>query len=271
MLCPLVAAGWLVRTFVRWSAPRWRQLPWAGLGLVLVLSVPSESYAKRPDSDLSLIGLGFEFKGGPYSGAIQNDRAFGEVFRDESRPLFTFGFDLQLYRGFGTVTAGTSFGFLQYTGTAPFAPPDEDPKDELEPSSDTNVFNLMPLTFQLGYRFDWLADRISWFPLVPYAKGGLAYYVWWSTDGIGNIQRRDEENGERQSARGGTFGVTGTLGVAFMLNKIDFRSAQRLFSNTGVRGTYVFVEMTSAQVDDFGGQSFNLSDFNWNVGLYMEL
>lgn len=272
MVGPFFALGWVV---VRVAGPlprRIRRL--RGVSHIVVLAlvstlagVGSAHAAPRPESDLKNVGIGLEFKGGPYSGRIQDDQGFSQVFDDSSRPLFQLGIDLQVFRGFGTITVGGTFGFLQYTGQAPF-------NNDTEISSETNVFNLVPLTGQVGYRFDWLADN-TWIPLVPYAKGGLAYYIWWATDGVGNLQRRTVDEGtpnaERQTARGGTFGYTGTAGLAFMLNKLDTKASQALFASTSIRGAYFFAEMTVSQVDDFGGDSLDLSDFNWSVGLYMEL
>ena len=267
MLSPLAALAWILRRGLRSVGRRGAGVA-ATVVLMAAIGASAPAYASRPDSDLTTVGIGLEFKGGPYSGEIQNETGFSDVFDDESRPLFTLGLDLQVFRGFGTVTVGGTVGFLQYTGKALFAKDAE--TDGGAVSSDTNVFNLVPMTLVVGYRFDYLAD-LTWIPLVPYAKGGLAYYIWWATDGVGNLQRQTNDDGDRLTARGGTFGVTGTLGLAFMLNKIEPRVAQSLFANTGIRGTYVFVEMTGSNVDDFGGDGFDLSDFNWSIGLYMEL
>ena len=268
MLLPFVAVGWLGFRAFRWAGRSTRtRIGATGTVAALIVAMSgSTAEAGRPESSLDVLGVGFEFKGGPYSGAIQDEPGFSDVFDDESRPLFTFGVDVQVYRGFGTVTVGPSFGFLQYTGKGLFGKGSRVPGSR---SSDTNVFNLVPLTLQAGYRFDLLADQ-TWVPFVPYVKGGLAYYIWWATNGVGGLQRRTLEE-DRQTARGGTFGLTGTLGLAFMLNKIESRVAQSLFANSGIRGTYIFIEMTGSQVDDFGGEGFDLSDFNWNLGLYMEL
>ncbi len=269
MLCPLVALGWLIAMVARGLFERSGRVSrgWTAGGaavLALLVAVPAE--AKRPESELETLGIGIEFKGGPYSGAIQDETGFSDVFGSGGQPLFVFGLDLQLYRGFGTVTAGGTVGFLRYSGFGLFG---EGSGMEGDVSSDENELSIVPMTAVVGYRFDWLADN-TWFPFVPYAEGGLAYYVWWATNGVGNLQRRTVD-GERQEARGGTLGYTGTLGLAFMLNKLDTKAAKTLFSNTGIRGTYVFFEVTSSQVDDFGGDGFDLSDFNWSVGLYMEL
>ena len=45
-------------------------------------------------------------------------------------------------------------------------------------AGDTNSFRLIPIGFEAGYRYTQLDD--DWgIPIVPYARGGLAYDVWW--------------------------------------------------------------------------------------------
>ena len=263
MCCPLLAAGWVLRRGWLWIR-RWdaaKVMVAVGVAAsALIWSTAAE--ARRPESDLSFVGVGIEFKGGPYRGAIQDEEGFQEVFDSDGTPIFTLGVDLQVYRGFGTVTAGGSIGFATYSGRGLFA------KDR-QPSTDDNDLFMVPFTATIGYRFDWLADR-TWIPLVPYARGGLAYFIWWATNGVDNLQRRNIDD-DRQTARGGKLGYTGTLGVAFLLNKLEPRVAQSLFANTGIRGTYIFFEGTAYEVDGFGGDGFDFSDLNWNIGLYMEL
>ncbi|MEO1339357.1 MAG: CFI-box-CTERM domain-containing protein, partial [Myxococcota bacterium] len=186
MLCPLFAMLWLGRLAWRSRAVRAsRAARTAALllvGAAVLLSFSSVAHATRPKADLP-VGIGLEFKGGPYSGAIQDETGFGEVFDSESRPLFTLGVDVQVFRAFGTATVGGSIGFLQYTGKGLFGKGSPTPGT---PSSDTNVFSLLPMTLQIGYRFDVLADN-TWIPLVPYVRGGFAYYIWWATNGVGDL------------------------------------------------------------------------------------
>ncbi|MEM7675727.1 MAG: CFI-box-CTERM domain-containing protein, partial [Myxococcota bacterium] len=170
MLSPFIAMFWLGRLAWRSrgnrragakgaSVARTAALILAGASVLLGFSGVAQ--ATRPESDLSVVGIGLEFKGGPYSGAIQEETGFSEVFPAESRPMFTLGVDVQVFRGFGTATVGSSIGYVRYSGLGLFGKGSPTPGT---PSSDSNAFSLIPLTLQVGYRFDVLADN-TWIPL----------------------------------------------------------------------------------------------------------
>lgn len=274
MLLPLAGLVVLVRQRLRRRAGR--VAVEVALSAVLVIALPAASaHAEslmRSKSERRF-GLGFEIKGGPYlpalgeeGGGTEGIEAFETIFGSRPNPLYSIGLDLQLYRGFGTLGVGGSFGFMQFVGKSYYG-------EGGDRSSDTTVFNLMPLTLTAFYRFDWLADR-SWFPFVPYARGGLAYDVWWVTNGTGDIARwegPDKEGSEDDVVgRGGKLGLTGTVGVALLLNVIDLDAARALFDSTGIRGTSLFGEYTVAKGDGFGDGGFDLSDDTWNLGIYFE-
>jgi hypothetical protein len=141
-------------------------------------------------------------------------------------------------------------------------------------SSDTTVFNLLPLSLTAFYRFDWLADRTS-IPFVPYLRGGLAYHIWWVTTGTGNVSRFEgadpASSDDDVRGRGGKLGLVGTAGIALLLNTLEPEAAGNLFESTSIRGTYVFIEYQASKVDGFGQEGFDFSDNTWNLGLYVEL
>jgi hypothetical protein len=234
-----------------------------------------ERARKKPQ--IEAFGIGIEIKGGPYRPEIANDTggaegnaAFSQVYGSNSRPLFSIGVDLQLFRSFGTAGVGGSFGFLQYVGRGFRTLPMPGQTSERQ---DTTVFNELPLNLVAFYRFDYLADN-SGFPLVPYAKAGLAYHLWWTTNGIGDISRyqpKASDAASDQVGRGGKWGIVGTVGLAILLNALEPISSHRLYELTGIRGTYVFAELQYQKVDSFGGSGFDLSDKTWNVGLYLEI
>ena len=261
-----------VRAFGRRCGRGGRAGWWAALlcfaAVALALGV---ARAERPESALDSFGLGFEFRGGPYLPSIgQGELAPGEpdafvrIFGSQANPLYTLGAEVQLYRGFGTVGVGGSFGFMQWVGRAIVGDTGE------SAANDTTVFNLLPLTLTAVYRFDWLVDH-TFIPLVPYVRGGLAYYIWWTTNGRGDVSRVPNDQGDDFIGRGGTFGVTGSLGIAFLLNVLEPRAARALFDATNIRGTYFFAEVTTTQVDGFGSDGFDLSDATWSLGLFLEL
>jgi hypothetical protein len=224
----------------------------------------------RPRSSIESFGMGFEFKGGQYTPALVNDTSntsFNHIYICQGaaatscgtdwRPLFQVGLDFELYRGIGTAGVGTSIGALQYIG--------KNKNTDGSRSGDTTAFNQLPITVQAFYRFDWLSDNTV-LPFVPYVKGGLAYHFWWTTTNLGSIARYNGAVG-----RGGKIGVTGTVGMAILLNSFDPQSALRLFELTSIRGTYIFGELQASQVNNFGGKGFDLSDVpTWNVGIYLE-
>jgi hypothetical protein len=240
-----------------------------GLGLFLALGASSAEALERPEPTLP-VGIGFEFKVGPFQPALATDTsnsAFVDVFRDGgvTNPLFVFGSELQLLRTkLGSFGAFGSVGFVSWEGRA-LTPDTEPPQQE----TDTTALNLIPLTGQLFYRADFLLERTP-IPLVPYLRGGLAYDIYWTTDGSGRISEV-EEDGETIRGLGGKFGYTGTAGVALYLNFIDPSSSRDLYNSTRIRGTYLFGELILSDVDGFGQDGFDFSDGTWNVGLFLEL
>jgi hypothetical protein len=264
---------WLLRFGVRQVYSRCKSASALGLGLGLIGVIWSgvAEAGPRPKSSIDPVGLTFEFHGGPYSPRIGRDssepgyESFKQVFGQETttRPLYGLGMELQVYRGIGTAAIGGSFGFMQFVGRGQFA-------DSGEVASDTTVFNILPLNLLLSYRFDWLVDHTA-IPLVPYVRGGLAYYVWWITNGRGEVSDFvNPDTGQPESGSGGTFGLVGSVGISFILNTFDDRSARKLHNSVGVRGTYIFFEYQLAEVNGFGGDGFDFSDHTWNLGFMLE-
>lgn len=276
MILPLAGGGLLLLLFGRRLLGRFSRRAGAGAAVLALVLVPvsaeaDELYRAEPEG---LLGFGFEFKGGPYlpdmgtaTGGTEGNTAFARIFDTDPNALYQLGLDIQIYRGIGTAGVGGTFGFMQFVGKGVFGV-------SQNKSLDTTVFNIVPLTLEAFYRFDWLADRIP-VPLVPYVRGGLAYHFWWITTGTGDVARfegSDADNPDDDVAgRGGKIGVTGTVGVALMLNHFEPAAARSLYNTTGIRGVYVFGELQASKVDGFGSAGFDLSEVTWNVGMYLEL
>lgn len=271
MLAPLVV---LARLALRRRSRR-AAAAVVGLGVALALGAPGEARADstRP-KPTGLFGVGLELRGGPYlprmatEGGPAGDtfeRIFGTpsggTYRVDPNPLFRLGGDLQLLRGVGTLGIGASFGFMQFVGRGLFV--------DGTRSTDTSVLNVMPLELTAFYRFDLLEDRVG-IPIVPYVRGGLAYHVWWVTNGTGEIARAAGAAGDDLVARGGKLGLTASLGAALLLNVLEPNTARSLYETTGFRGTYLFGQLDILEVDGFGGDGFDLSDLTWSVGLSFE-
>lgn len=227
---------------------------------------------QRPRSALP-VGLGFEFKIGPYlprmGSSEATNPAWDNIFGAGSmNPLFNVGAEVLFFRKFGSLGAYGSAGFAKWTGRGLL--PESTPGTPVESEDDTTL-NVVPLTLQLTYRLDFIADATP-VPLIPYFRGGLAYTFFWVTDGNGSVARfeRGPDEADDLFGRGGKFGLTGTAGVALLLNFIDNSAVQKLYNSTKIRGTYLFWELVAGEVDNFGEPGFDFSDFTWNAGLRLE-
>lgn len=188
---------------------------------------------------------------------------FKKIYGSSSEFLFEAGLDYEIWHGFGTVTVGGSFGFVQYLGKAR--------TQTGEKSSDTTVFNLVPLRLTAGYHFDLLADKWN-IPVVPYLSGGLSYYFWWALDGVGDTATWTDPDGDEHDATGGIFGLHFSAGLKLLLDFLDEEAASNLQNDVGVVNTYLFVEFALSWVDGFGSSNhMDVGDETIMFGLMMEL
>jgi len=263
MLAPLALLGWALFRVAR-------RRPVALLAL-LVIASPARGDNTTRAKPTGPIGFGFEVRGGPYlprmatelspeGAAFKPIFASGDTTRVDPNPLYRLGVDVQLLRGVGTLGIGGSFGFMQFVGRGLF-------KDGTR-SADTSVFNVLPLELTAFYRFDLLEDRLG-IPIIPYLRGGLAYHLWWVTNGKGEIATVGSGD-DKLTARGGKFGLTASFGAALLLNFIEPNTSRSMYESFGVRGTYLFGQLDVLEVDGFGGNGFDFSDLTWSVGLSFE-
>ena len=97
--------------------------------------------------------------------------------------------DRVLWTGFGGQFAvGGTIGYLQKTAHA-FVDGSL-PSDPMRPRSAgaENSFHLIPFALTATYRLTYLDDNYG-IPVVPYLRGGLAYYVWWAKAPDGNFSK----------------------------------------------------------------------------------
>lgn len=271
LAAPVAGFGVLVYMFRR---TRIRKTAFIAPALIALALAPIDADAQMKKVKRSDMGWALTFEGGPYLPAmggvekvggkeVAKDAAFFNVFGDSANALYTLGLDVHLYRGFGgSMGIGGSFGFMQFVGrglvNAVAAPTSSDV------SNDTTVFNILPLYAELFYRLEYLDEKLG-VPLLPYIRGGIAYYVWWVTNGVGDVSRVGSDKG-----LGGKFGLTGTLGLALLLDSLEPRAAHRLEATTGISGTSLYGEVQASKVDSFSADGFDLSDLTWNLGVYLE-
>ncbi len=232
--------------------------------LVLLLSGAAPAWAQKtrePEADFQL-----QIRFGPYCPNVDDESGlsgepFKSIFGSGSEVLFELGVDYEIWHGFGTVTAGGSFGFVQFLGKALTSGGSK--------STDTTVLNLLPLRLSAGYHFDLLATRYG-IPLVPYVTGGLSYYIWWVLDGVGDVSEWENADGDASKAQGGIFGLHLFVGVKLLLDFLDEGAAANLYDDVGVINTFLFAEYAISWVDGFGGDHLNVGDETFMFGLMME-
>jgi hypothetical protein len=214
---------------------------------------------------------------GPYTPGI--DKQFGmdpgpyaEMFGTSPSILPMFDFDRVLWKGFGQVTVGLSLGYMSRDAHAwaICMPGDvtcnDTPGDPNRTRSqgDTNSFHLLPIQVTAAYRFTTLDDEYG-IPVVPYARGGLAYYIWWINGPSGNIS-----TAAGTSAKGASAGLVGSVGLAIRAERID-ADAARSMRDSGIEHAGFYAELQTAWVDGFGKSTkLSVGDNTWFAGVDFE-
>lgn len=203
---------------------------------------------------------------GPYSTIFGPTDAMGNATGEAKvgvMPAFSFEYQF-VYLG-GPFGVGAQVAFFRDKARALIAHPMAGMSVRSE--ADDVKFGMVPLVAFVGYRFELLADRFRWVPLVPYAKAGLAYTFWWTRDGSGDISR----NSMGRKGRGGVLGWQLNVGGMLRLDFIEPGTAKKLDQTTGINHTYVFGELQLSRVNNFGvGNSIALGDTTWFAGLAIE-
>jgi hypothetical protein len=232
--------------------------------LILAGAAPAmaeETVPQHPEADFQL-----QVRFGPYHPNVDGESGvdgepFKSVFGSGSELLFELGVDYEIWHGFGTVTAGGSFGFVQFVGKALTSGG--------EKSTDTTVLNLLPLRLSVGYHFDLLSKKYA-IPVIPYVAGGISYYIWWVLDGVGDVAEWEDADGDTFAAQGGIFGMHLFAGVKLLLDFLDEGAAASFYDDVGVVNTFLFAEYAVSWVDGFGGDHMNVGDETFMFGLMME-
>jgi hypothetical protein len=215
-----------------------------------------------PDVDRKYDGPGL----GPYATIFgeTNDRG---VAVDDPRPfpMPAVAFEWQFVYLAGPLALAAQVAFFRDKAGALLTTPMPD-DTSVRSSADDVVFGMVPLAVQVGYRFEYPADRIR-IPLVPYAKFGPAYGFWWTKEGSGKIAR--DSQGNRGS--GGVWGFQLNAGLMLRLDFIEPDTSKRLDQITGINHTYLFGEYQLSRLDNFGiGNSIELGDSTFFAGLAIE-
>lgn len=233
------------------------------LVLLPVLASAQEVAGASPRSSV------LEFRLGGYKPLIEQEGSLGSnpynaTFGATSMLLVELEYDRQLFQKYGSFAVGASAGYAEKYGAATALRSNAD-GSALQPvrALENTALKVVPLRLLGIYRLDYAA--LHWgVPLVPYAKAGLVYTLWWVTEG------RGVEYADGQRGAGGKWGYQASAGISLMLDLLEPRLARDFDTDLGVNHSYLFAEYTHAQVNNFGGGGLDLSSRHWMFGLTLE-
>ncbi|HNZ02699.1 MAG TPA: MXAN_2562 family outer membrane beta-barrel protein [Myxococcota bacterium] len=232
-------------------------------GLVPLSAVAEETGVYSVESPRRFI---LEARFGTFQPAVDSDfgnaTPFEDVFGDGMFLMTQLEFEYEIWNKVGIIAVGITAGYSRMAGSG------INPSDGTA-ATDGTAMNVMPLSAQLVYRFDYLAQRYN-VPLVPHVKAGLDYWIWWIEDGVGDVAVVND-GGNPKKGYGGTWGGHVGLGIGFLLDFIAPRMAQTFDVDVGVNNSYIFFEYNWAWINDFGvGDRMNLSSGSFIGGLAFE-
>jgi hypothetical protein len=205
----------------------------------------------------------FEFRFGRYQPEVDSDLGgtpFHDVFGDKPRFLLGAEVDWQLMRvpHLGSIGPGLGWGLTRFQGKARVTA-----TGELS-AADTRIW-MMPTYVAAVLRADVFMRDFA-IPVVPYAKLGVGYALWWSSDGQKTAMSGDTVG------RGASYGLTYALGGMFLLDCLDREDAAMADGLSGINNSYVFAEWFRPQLDGFGSNKvMNLSSSSWVLGVAIEM
>jgi len=175
--------------------------------------------------------------------------------------------DRFLWTGVGQLGFGLSVGYMGKTAHAFVDGSDPNDPNRARSPGDTTSFRLIPIQLTAVYRFSWLDDEYG-IPLVPYARAGLGYYVWWSSapSGSSSVDPMDPNN----KARGASAGLVGSIGLQIRAERIDAEAA-RSMAQSGLQHAGFYGELNLGWVDGFGkATKLDVGDTTWFAGVDFE-
>jgi hypothetical protein len=245
------------------------------LAAVTTISLPSLSARAQGVDEFGAYGVrrgeqseseqdaAYELRFGRYVPEVDSELGstpFQDTFGGATRFIIGAEGDWQLLRipHFGTFGPGFGFGITKFTAKAAFT----DGTGVSE--SDTRLW-IAPM-YVVGVARADVFMRDFHIPLVPYAKLGLGYGLWWSSDG----EKTPKVDG--QSGRGASYGLTYALGGMFLLDVLDPDDAVTADGITGINNSYVFLEWFRPQLDGFGSNKvMDIGSSSWVLGVAVEM
>ena len=220
---------------------------------------------------------------GPYTPAV--DSQFRDQAPDDQGPeaplqhsfrggmwLASLEVDRFLSTRYGQIGIGGSIGFAGDSAKAFVRDSSETAGDGRgRANGDRMKFRFLPTTLTGVYRATQLDEQYG-IPVVPYARAGLGYYVWWSRSPTGKISRDPDPmcEGAKCKAAGASLGLVGSVGLAIRAEGID-KSAALSMREGGVEHAGFYAELQYGWVDGFGSEKkLAVGDFTWFAGVNFE-
>lgn len=181
--------------------------------------------------------------------------------------------DRFLWHPMGQLGIGASIGYMQKTAKAWVEGSMPGDPERMRSPGDENTFRLIPLALTATYRFTYLDGEFG-VPLVPYVRGGLAYYMWWvRTNGktAGACWDGTHTQGcDSDPGRGASVGLVGSIGLAIRAERIDANAASSM-KQSGILHAGFYGELSMAKVDGFGSDTkLSVGDTTWFAGVNFE-
>jgi hypothetical protein len=182
-----------------------------------------------------------------------------------------------LWRDVGQLGIGISLGYMSKSANswAVCAPGDvgciDTPGDPARTRSkgDTNSFNMFPTALTASYRFTYLDDEYG-IPVVPYGRGGLGYYIWYSDGPNGSASSYTSPSGMSTTAKGASLGLVGSVGLAIRAERID-SDAARSMRDSGIEHAGFYGELQDAWINGFGNsKKLSVGGATWFAGVDFE-
>jgi hypothetical protein len=212
----------------------------------LLVALKVDRYDPQIDSERGLTGT-------PYH----------DIFHGRAPVRWQLEADWEALHPFGSILVGGTIGFWQNIGRGIVHATGAR-------SEDTALLDILPVGAIVTYRFDWVADRVRWLPVIPYAQAGLTAALWTSFSGNGSVSRNNT-SGQPGRGSGWSYGYTTALGVALALDVLTPGIANEGRVDFGFKRSSIFAEYGWTRLDNFRrGHPLILSDRAWRFGVSVE-